>query len=105
MRPGAAGAGRAAAPDKASESEVDSVHAELSLSTGTNQWLCRIGDLLGRNAELGDGEVWHRGASRLVEGCLSTLLPRHNNEARERAREAQRSALPSSRRRDGCCAK
>ena len=49
--------------------------------------------LLGRNAELGGSEVWHRGAGRLVEGYLSTLLPCHN-EARsvhDRA-TAQRTA-------------
>ena len=48
--------------------------------------------LLGRNAELGGSEVWHRGAGRLVEGYLSTLLPCHNNEARERARQSDGAA-------------
>ena len=48
--------------------------------------------LLGRNAELGGSEVWHRGAGRLVEGYLSTLFPCHNNEARERARQSDGAA-------------
>ena len=57
--------------------------------------------LLGRNAELGGSEVWHRGAGRLVEGYLSTLLPCHNNEARERARQSDGAAYrrPAKKRR------
>ena len=54
--------------------------------------------LLGRNAELGGGEVRHRGAGRLVEGYLSTLLPRHN-EARERARQSDRAQRSADRTR------
>ena len=57
--------------------------------------------LLGRNAELGGREVWHRGAGRLVEGYLSILLPCHNNEARERARQSDGAAYrrPAKKRR------
>ena len=63
--------------------------------------------LLGRNAELGGGEVWHRSAGRLVEGYLSTLLPCHNNEARERARQSDNAAhcRPVGEGTAGCCAK
>ena len=63
-------------------------------STGTTSGFAGSGICSpGRNAELGGGEVRyrHRGAGRLVEGCLSTLLPRHN-EARERARQSDGAA-------------